>query len=97
MIILIAQYQVQAGHGDEVEDALIEMADRVETYEPDCLTYQVCRAIDDPDRFLLYEQYLDQEAVETHRNTTHFQAIIAAKVIPLLLNREVHFYQLVAG
>lgn len=97
MIVLVAQYQVQAGRGNEVEEILVDMADRVETYEAECLVYQVCRSKEDGDRFLIYEQYLDQAAVDAHRETDHFQTLIVEKVIPLLLKRDVVFYDLVAG
>ena len=97
MIVLLAHYEVKPGQGDEVEAALIDMADMVETYEQDCLMYQVSRSVDNPDQFLLYEQYFDEAAVEAHRETAYFKTYILEKVIPLLKSREVTFYQPVVG
>ncbi len=41
--------------------------------EPGCLLYVVQQAIDDPRRFLVYEQYRDQAALDEHRASEHFQ------------------------
>ena len=97
MIVLLARYEVKPGQGDKVEEILIDLADMVETYEQDCLMFQVSRSVDNPDQFLLYEQYFDEAAVEAHRETPYFKSHILEKVIPLLKTREIAFYEPVAG
>jgi quinol monooxygenase YgiN len=56
--------------------------------EPDTLLYRVTRSPRDGDVFLLYEEYVDEGALEAHRRTPHFRDLMEGKVIPLLLERE---------
>jgi len=93
MIVLTAKYFVKTGRGDEVEAALRRMAPLVKATEPGCALYHANRAADNPDMFLLYEQYEDQVALDTHRNTTHFKEIIEGTIVPLLDKRERELYQ----
>ena len=94
MIVLVAMYHCKPGKGDEVEAHLKRMAPLVKQHEPGCALYHACRAKDDPDRFLLYEHYVDQSALEAHRETPHFKEIIEGTIIPLLDKRERFFYDL---
>lgn len=43
--------------------------------------------IEDPDHFVLYEQYDDEAAFQAHRATPHFTTYIERRVIPLLQER----------
>jgi (4S)-4-hydroxy-5-phosphonooxypentane-2,3-dione isomerase len=97
MIVLVARYYVQTGKGDLVEAALRRMAPLVQANEPGCRAYQVCRASDNPDYFLLYEQYDDEAALAAHREMPHFKEIIEGTVRPLLERRERDLFTLVAG
>jgi len=40
--------------------------------EPGCLRFDVVRDNDDPDHYLFYEVYRDEEAFQAHRGTDHF-------------------------
>lgn len=40
--------------------------------EPGNLRFDVCRATDDPTRFLLYEVYVDEAAFAAHQTTEHY-------------------------
>jgi quinol monooxygenase YgiN len=95
MIVLAVVYQGKPGTGDEIEAGLKRMAPLVAAEEPGCAMYQVSRSHDDPDRFLLYEQYVDQAALDDHRATPHFQEIIEGTIIPMLERRDRAFYDLV--
>jgi autoinducer 2-degrading protein len=86
--VLIARYQAQPGRGDEVAAALTEMAGAVRRDEPACLLYRAARSLDQPDSFVLYEEYRDQRALEAHRETPHFKRLIEGTVVPLLVSRE---------
>ncbi len=91
-VILVAQYYAQTGKGDVVADALLEMVPLVKSVEPGCLVYSASRSIEDPDEFLLYEVYRDEQAVQAHRVTPHFQRLIEGKIVPLLERRDRHLY-----
>ena len=88
MRTLLARYRVQPGHSDEVEAALQEMAEAVARDEPACLLYRAARSVEDPDVFVLYEEYVDEAALLAHRETPHFRALIEGTVVPLLASRE---------
>lgn len=94
MIVLAAYYFGTPGSGDTVEENLKAMAVEVKASEPGCLLYHACRSVENPDNFLLYEHYADQDALDGHRTTPHFQSIIEGKIIPLLEKRERVFYTL---
>jgi quinol monooxygenase YgiN len=94
MIVLAAYYYGKPGTGDTVEENLRKMAVEVKKSEPGCAFYQASRSQENPDNFLLYEHYTDQEALEAHRTTPHFQSIIEGTIIPLLEKRERALYTL---
>jgi quinol monooxygenase YgiN len=97
MAVLVARYYVRAGEGDQVEAALREMAALVHEREPDCILYEVNRSQEDPNEFLLYERYRDSAALEAHRETPHFKAIVEGRIVPLLVRRDRKFYTHVGG
>jgi quinol monooxygenase YgiN len=88
VLALIARYRTQPGQGDTVEALLREMMATVARDEPDCLLFRVTRSPRDGEVFLLYEEYVDEGALDAHRRTPHFRELIEGKVIPLLLERE---------
>lgn len=97
MLVLVARYHGKRGQGDAIEAALKQMAPLVAAHEPGCKLYQVNRSPDDMDQFLLYEQYIDEAALLSHREMPYFQQIIEGTVIPLLEKRERELYTLVVG
>ena len=91
MIVLTAKYQCKPGMGDSVEEALREMIALVEQ-EKGCIHYLVNRSADNPDAFLLFEQYEDEAALARHAETPYFRRIVLDTVIPLLEERERTLY-----
>jgi (4S)-4-hydroxy-5-phosphonooxypentane-2,3-dione isomerase len=71
-----------------VEATLKAMAEAVARDEPGCVLYRAARSVDEPDVFVLYEEYVDEAALLAHRETPHFQALIEGGVVPLLVSRE---------
>lgn len=88
MRALLARYQGEPGSGDVIESTLRKMAEAVAREEPACLTYHAARSIEDPDVFVLYEEYRDEAALLAHRETPHFKALIEGVIVPLLTSRE---------
>jgi quinol monooxygenase YgiN len=95
MIVLVARYVGKSRRGDAIEAALRKMAPLVKEREPGCKLYQAARSQDNPDNFLLYEQYEDEAALLAHRDTPHFKEIIEDTILPLLEKRERELYTLV--
>ena len=94
MIVLVAKYYVKPGMVETVIEKLREMGELVKAHEPGCALYQISRSQENPDFLLLYEQYVDQAAVDAHRATPHFQTYILDTIIPMLEKREVEFFDL---
>jgi quinol monooxygenase YgiN len=97
VIVLVAKYVVQPGHIDTVLDRLREMKPRVDAEEPGCTFYQVSRSTEQEDLVLLYEHYVDEDALLGHRDTAHFKEIIEGQVVPLLVERQRELYSLAIG
>jgi quinol monooxygenase YgiN len=88
MRTLLARYRVAPGHADAVEETLQMMAVAVGRDEPGCLLYRAARSVEEPDVFVLYEEYVDEAALLAHRDTPHFREYIEGTVVPLLSSRE---------
>ena len=61
--------------------------------EPGCLMYVVHQHAEEPRRFLVYEQYRDEEALAVHRNSHHFQHYATRQIYPLVESREAELYR----
>jgi len=94
MLIVIAQYLTEPGKSDEVAAILARHVAETRA-EPGCVQFVVNRGSDDPDRFLLYEQYVDEAAFESHRVSAHFARNVDHGVVPLLAERTWGRYRLV--
>lgn len=88
MRALLARYHAEPGSGDVVAASLRKMAETVARDEPACITYHAARSTDDPDVFVLYEEYRDEAALLAHRETPHFKTLIEGAIVPLLTSRE---------
>jgi autoinducer 2-degrading protein len=97
MLVLVARYQGKPGQGDAIEAALNQMVLLVAEHESGCKLYQVSRSRENPEQFLLYEQYVDEAALLSHSETPHFRQIVEGTIIPLLEKRERELYTLVIG
>jgi autoinducer 2-degrading protein len=94
MITVIACYRTQPGKGDDVA-AILAVHTTPTRQEPGCITFVVNRSAEDPDRFVLYEQYADEDAFQAHRQTSHFRTYIEEAVVPLLVERDWQRYTVI--
>lgn len=60
--------------------------------EPGCISYDVFRSADQPERFLSVETYIDGEAFAAHRDSDHFRTIGLGELLPLAVTREVRTF-----
>jgi quinol monooxygenase YgiN len=56
----------------EVVESLRSLA-TASRQEPGCVSYIPHHLEEDPDTVLIYEQYVDQKALATHRESEHFK------------------------
>ncbi|HEY7838189.1 MAG TPA: putative quinol monooxygenase [Terriglobales bacterium] len=56
--------------------------------EPGCLGYNVHRSIENPRRFLIYELYRDEAALQAHRDSAHFAQYATGELYWLVEGRQ---------
>ncbi|HZR27690.1 MAG TPA: putative quinol monooxygenase [Terriglobales bacterium] len=81
MIVLAVIWVTKPGHAEEAAK-IFQVLTAESCKEPGCLMYVVHRHRSDPSRFFIYEQYVDDAALEAHRNSQHFLEY-ARKQLPL--------------
>ncbi len=62
--------------------------------EAGVIQFDLLQQLDAPTKFMLYEAYQNEAALEAHRNTAHFKRWLDVGV-PLLTKREKVLYQLI--
>ena len=97
MLTIVAKMKIKAGREGGAEAALREMIDYVRGAEPGTLRYTLHRSVGDPTQLLMYEQYADQAAVDTHGTSDRIQRLFAT-LAPLLEGQpSIEMYEEVAG
>ena len=71
MFVVCVHVQVKLGHLEEFIAASLENAANT-ILEPGNLRFDVLQQVDDPQRFVLYEVYYDEEASKAHKQTVHY-------------------------
>ena len=74
MIAVIATLRVKSGMTEEFETLFCKLAAQVRTDENGNVAYQLCRSRTEADTYKVLEVYRDEEALEAHRASEHFQA-----------------------
>ena len=93
MICVAVTYLVQEGRDEEAIELFKPLAEQTRT-EPGCKMYTVHRSISEPRRFFLYEQYVDQAALDAHRAAPHFEKYAKGGLFPILESRTPEIYTL---
>lgn len=90
--VVAAKWRAHPGKADRLRQVIEEMTPPSRA-EPGCVFYQAQRSEEDPNLFLLYEQYADEAGYEAHQATEHFTRLVKQEAIPnLLAAREREFY-----
>jgi quinol monooxygenase YgiN len=76
MIIITGRARVRPDQRDAAIAAAQDMR-RHTIDEPGCIDYRFWSATDDPSTFLLFEQWKEQSALETHLAAPHTAAFLA--------------------
>ena len=85
--VILAEYGVQENKLPEVLQ-LLKQVRELSSREPRCVCYRVNQVIEDPYKIVLYEEYQNEDALNHHRESSHFQEIIMQQVLPLLQSRK---------
>jgi (4S)-4-hydroxy-5-phosphonooxypentane-2,3-dione isomerase len=81
--VLLVDFEVNDGMGDALLPLVSENARKSVENEPGCLQFDVVRAQDNPNRFMLYEVYADETAFQAHTKQQHV-ADFLAKARPMM-------------
>jgi len=87
---VIVKWKIKASETARILELLPELAAKSRS-EAGNISYAVYQSETDPNELILHECYADAAAVEAHRNSEHYQKIVAAEVLPHLEVREVTF------
>jgi quinol monooxygenase YgiN len=85
MVALVVTWMAKAGHEKEVAAVFGKLTEESRK-EPGCVMYVVHRHKTDSRKFLVYEQYKDDAALEAHRTAPHFLQYVR-KELPKLGER----------
>lgn len=85
--VIVAYWRPRAGQTETIEAILRELGEKIRA-EPGNLMFVVNRSKDDPNEFLLYEQYKNEQAFIDHQQTPHFKKLVLERAVPLLERRE---------
>jgi len=85
--VIVAYWRPRAGQTGAIEAILRELGEKIRA-EPGNVMFVANRSKDDPNEFLLYEQYKDEQAFIDHQQTPHFKTLVLERAVPLLERRE---------
>jgi (4S)-4-hydroxy-5-phosphonooxypentane-2,3-dione isomerase len=63
--------------------------------EPGCLMYIGHQSIENPRKFLFYEQYKDEAALQAHRDSPHFNRYVIGGLDTIMEQRTRDLYRVV--
>jgi quinol monooxygenase YgiN len=89
MLVNAVIYTFPPEKAEEAARFLRSLRDASRT-EPGCVTFDVSRGIEDPNAFVLYEEWRDQEALDVHYKTEHFEKFGINGIRALATNRLAH-------
>ena len=92
MICLNVLLTVKPGSEAEVAAFFKPLAE-ASRQEPGCLMYIAHQHRNDPTRFLVYEQYKNDAALDAHRNSPHFKQYAAEGLYRHVIDRQVDLFK----
>jgi len=87
VIVLVAKLLAKPGQAETVAEAFREMAP-LSMAEIGCFNYLVSQSVDNPNQFLVYEEYADEAALQLHKDSLHFKRVVEGRVLPHIEQRD---------
>jgi quinol monooxygenase YgiN len=94
MIVLKVDMVVKPGAEEKCRE-LIHILQEHSRQEPGCLMYIGHQCTEDPRKFLFYEQYKDEAALQAHRASAHFQQYVVGGLDSIMEQRSRDLYRVV--
>lgn len=85
---LIVKWKIKESETARILELLPILTEKTKKEEGN-LFYAIYQSESDSNELILHERYVDAEAVETHKNSEHYQKIVVDEIIPHLEIREV--------
>ncbi|HEV8020166.1 MAG TPA: putative quinol monooxygenase [Candidatus Lustribacter sp.] len=89
MLVQAVIYTVPADKVDEAIGVLRSLRDGSRG-EAGCVCFDVSQSVDDAGTFVLYEEWRDQDALDVHYKTVHFNKFGINGIRTLAVNRVAH-------
>jgi quinol monooxygenase YgiN len=86
MVSFTVRMQFAKDDRDRITEILRNLA-LASRKEPGCVSYVPHHVDGDPETVLIYEQYRDQEAVDAHRSSPHFEQYAVGGLYQLMKER----------
>jgi quinol monooxygenase YgiN len=91
MIVLKVDMLVKPGAEEKCRE-YIRLLQEHSRKEPGCVQYVGHQSSDDPRRFLFYEVYKDQAALQAHRDSPHFKQYVNGGLDGIMESRSREIY-----
>ena len=91
MIVLKVDMLVKPGSEDKCKEYLRILQEH-SRQEPGCLMYMGHQSTQEARRFLIYEQYKDQAALDAHRSAPYFKQYVAGGLDGIVESRSRELY-----
>ncbi len=88
MVSFIVRMRFEQEHQAEVREHLVALTGPSRR-EPGCVSYVPHLVENDPGAVLIYEQYVDETALEHHRGTAHFAKHAIGGLYQLMKERNI--------
>ncbi len=85
--VLAVTWVAKPGEEEAVARILRRMVPLTQA-EPGCVRYYAHRSTDDPRRFFLFEEYVDEAGLQAHSESDHFKQHVLGDALPRLESRE---------
>lgn len=83
MFVLVVQFTVKPGQEAQAKEYMRKMEENTRK-EPGCQYYVGSQSNEDPRRFMFYEQYADEKALEMHWAAPYFAQYVTNGLRPLM-------------
>jgi quinol monooxygenase YgiN len=90
--VVLATWKAKPGEAGRIVE-VIKTLTPLSRAEPGNLFYQAQVSPDEPETFILYEQYTDAQAYEDHKNAEYFQKHVFGYALDYLAERSVKTYE----
>jgi quinol monooxygenase YgiN len=86
MVSFVVRFRFAPEDRNEVAE-MLRLLTAASRQEPGCVNYIPHHVESDPDTVVIYEQYTDPEAEQTHRHTEHFKKYAVGGLFQKMLER----------